>query len=184
MPQWRGAQSVVWMSFHLTTHPVRWWQHFKTSILRTVVSCLACLPSCLTSRLPGVYLWHKDGALLMPRDCQHTHHNLLHLWELSENKGLDVTVTEPSAWTGTHAGAFFSPCYCNTDMYKSSVSAVRTCLWIDPSVCGVFTCTNSFFFLKRARWSLAWQNFVLWSKNRYPWCYFVFFFSVCVNSYY
>lgn len=51
-----------------------------------------------------------------------------------KTKGLDVTVSEPSAWTGTHAGAgFFPSYYWNIGVYKSSVNAVRICLWLDPA---------------------------------------------------
>lgn len=105
-------------------------------------------PFLSVSYLPGVYLQHKDGALMMPQDCQYNQSDPLHLCELSENKGLQVTVTEPATWTGTHAEALFPPRYRDKDMNKSSVNTVWICLWIDPSVCSVFTCTNSLFFSK------------------------------------
>lgn len=159
-------------------------KHLNKSILRMAVSCPAGLLSCLTSRLRGVYLWHKEGALPMPRACQQTH-DFPQLWELSGNKRSTrssygaISVNRHPCWS---LFFFVSRCYWIIDMHKSSVSAARNCLWVSPSVRGVFTWTNSLSFLKRPWWSLGWQNFVLLSKNRYPWCYFGCFVSVCVNT--
>lgn len=105
MPQWRGVQFVVWgLSFHLTTHPVKRWKRFKESILHTVVSVSSVLP-----HVAQVFIYDtKNGHCCCLRPV-----NILMIFFISgsslKTKDLDVTVTEPSAWTRTHAEAFFFP---------------------------------------------------------------------------
>lgn len=157
-----------------------------------LVSRLPCLPSRFSSRLPGVYLWHKGSTPLMLGACQHNHHELLHLCKLSKNKrsrrnSFGAFSVHP------HWSSFFpivllehrhvqKLCQCSQNLSLTRSRHCEVCLcaltafsfWEDlddhrgdrMSDCG------------RIQHAEINQH---WSKNRYFWCYFGFlFFSLCV----
>lgn len=122
---------------------------------------------------------------MIPQGCQYNQSDPLHLYELSEHKACKLqSQSLQHELTGTHAKSLFPPRYRDKDENKSSVNTVWICLWIDPSVCSVFTCTNSLFLPEKPLWRGAndrcwWQILLhcgkrhgeirrLWSKNRYP----------------
>lgn len=133
-------------------------------MLSVLVSRLPRLPSRLASRLPGVYLWHRGSTLLMLGACQHNHHQLLHLCELSKNKRSRrnssgaFSVNRHPRWSGfipvvlpehRHAQKL---CQCSQNM---SLTRSRHC-----EVC--LRALTALFFLRRPWWSLRRQNVGMW----------------------
>lgn len=165
-------------------------------MLSVLVSRLPCLPSRLASRLPGVYLWHKGSTPLMLGACQHNHHELLLLCELSNNKRSRrnsygaFSVNLHPRWSRLFPVVLPEHrhvqklCQCSQNLSLTRSRRCEVCLraafsfwedlddhWGDRMLeCGV---------IQHAEIN---QH---WSKNRYFWCYFGFFFfslCMCVNN--
>lgn len=139
----------------------------EKKMLAILVSRLPCLLSRLASRLPGVYLWHKGGTPLMPEACQHNHHNLLHLCELSENKRSRRNSSRAFSMNRHPRWSRFFPvvllehrrvqmlCQCSQNL---SLTRFRQC-----EVC--FRALTAFFFLRRPWWLSRRQNVGTWRNT-------------------
>lgn len=167
-------------------------------MLSILVSRLPCLPSRLASRLPGVYLWHKGSTPLMLGACQHNHHELLHLCELSKNKRSRrnsfgaFSVNRHPRWSGFFPVVLLEHrhvqklCQCSQNLSLTTSRHCEVCL-------RALTAFSFWEGLDDHRGDRMLECGAIrhaeinqhWSKNRYFWCYFGFFFfslCMCVNN--
>lgn len=130
------AASVVRASLHPTVRPVRGRVYIKNLLKCCPSSSVACRASHPASpHVSQVFIYDTEAARCW---CWGPVNIIITSFFISasclKTKGLDVTAPEPSVWTGTHAGAGLFPSYYrNIGMHKSSVNAVRICLWLDPA---------------------------------------------------
>lgn len=195
---WTAAWRSLWSEPLFSEPCVQSGEEFNEKSFKILVSRLPCLPSRLASRLPGVYLWHKGSTPLMLGACQHNHHELLHLCELSKNKRSRCNSLGAFSVNRHPRRSGFFPivllehrrvqklCQCSQNL---SLTRSRQC-----EVC--LRALTAFSFWEdlddhrgdRMLECCAIQHAEInqhWSKNRYFLSYFGFFFFslfVCVNN--